>query len=238
MASTFRRLPHIAAEDKMGPSDTARYGDAERSGPAGPQGAYGPRTPASVLHLAANEELFGEQAPVDGFFKVVTGVVRTCRALSLGRRQIDAFHVPGDLFGFEMGDRRMLSAEAACAATVICYKYHPHKAVAANDEDMAQQVFAHALRNLARAQEHAVLLGRRTAIEKVAAFLVDWAANFPASETVLLAMTRQDIADYLGLTVETVSRTLAELQRGAFIELNTAREIALTNPTGLRSLAS
>ncbi len=105
----------------MGPgaSDTARHGDAERYGPAGLHATHGLRTPACVLHLAANQELFGEHAPVEGFFKVVSGVVRTCRALTLGRRQIDAFHVAGDLFGFEMGDRRMLSAEAACPATVI-----------------------------------------------------------------------------------------------------------------------
>ncbi len=83
-----------------------------------------------------------------------------------------------------------------------------------------------------------MLLGRRTAVEKVAAFLIDWAGNFPAAEHVSLAMTRQDIADYLGLTVETVSRTLARLRRGAFIELTTAREIGLTNLAGLRSLAS
>ncbi len=196
------------------------------------------RFSSAVLNLAQNQEIYGETDRCDGFFRVVAGVVRTCRFLSDGRRQVDDFLVAGDLFGFEMGARRMLSAEAACPAAVIRYRYRPDASVPANDDELTQLLFAHALRSLARAQEHAVLLGRRTAVEKVAAFLIDWTAHSPGGEVVLLSMTRNDIADYLGLTVETISRTLALLQRHAFLELSSARRIRLKNVAALRLLAS
>jgi len=195
-------------------------------------------TAGALRHYAQHQEIFGEGDDADAYFKVVSGVVRTCRFLSGGRRQVDEFHLPGDLFGFEMGLHRRLCAEAASAATIIHYRHRSIESVAANDKAAALRLFEHAVRSLARAQDHAVLLGRRTAIEKVAAFLIDWAAHFSPDEDVILAMTRQDIADYLGLTVETVSRTLARMEKHAVIELCTARWIKLTDPVALRDLAS
>lgn len=94
------------------------------------------------------------------------------------------------------------------------------------------------MRNLARAQAHSVLLGQGTAVEKVAAFIIDWAACSPDTNTFSLPMTRQDIADYLGLTLETVSRTFSRLQREAFIELSTARQIILRDRNGLHDLTT
>ena len=94
------------------------------------------------------------------------------------------------------------------------------------------------MQNLARAQRHAVLLGRRCAVEKLAAFLTDWAAYSPVSEFLTLEMPRQDIADYLGLTIETISRTFAHLEDKALIELPTARQVRLMDPEGLHHLNS
>ena len=94
------------------------------------------------------------------------------------------------------------------------------------------------MKNLARAQEHSLSLGRRNAVEKVAAFLIELFEKSPDAKEITLAMTRQDIADYLGLTMETVSRTLSQLERDAFIELTTAREIRMKDRTALRSLNS
>ena len=80
------------------------------------------------------------------------------------------------------------------------------------------------------------MLGHRTAAEKLAAFLIDWAKRCPGDPTVTLAMTRQDIADYLGLTIETVSRTLSGLQRRALIELPSARQVRLVDASALGAL--
>jgi len=95
---------------------------------------------------------------------------------------------------------------------------------------------AQVLRNLSRAQEHAVLLGRRSAVEKVAAFLLDWARQSSAAGTIGLAMTRQDIGDYLGLTIETVSRTLSQLERDGVIELPSVRQIRIKDLEALTDL--
>ena len=101
---------------------------------------------------------------------------------------------------------------------------------------LSRQMFAYAMQNMVRAQDHALLLGRKSAVEKVVAFLMEWAEHSPRSGTVALAMTRQDIADYLGLTIETVSRTLSQLERDAMIELPSARQIRFKDPAALRAL--
>ena len=204
-----------------------------RSGPAGGLRAIGP-----VMHFAQDRDIYGEGDDADVFFKVVSGVVRTCKFLSDGRRQIDSFHVAGDVFGLEAGAKHGLCAEAVCDCTVISYRRRGLEMLAANDESLSHQLFSFAMRSLARAQEHSLLLGRRSAIEKVAAFLVEWAEHAPESKVITLAMTRQDIADYLGLTMETVSRTLSQLERDALIELPTARQIRMKNLTALRNLNS
>ena len=192
----------------------------------------------SVRNLVQNGQIYGEGDDADDFFKVLSGVVRTCRLLSDGRRQIDAFHVPGDMFGLEMGADHSLSAEAVCDSTVISYRRRGSETLWENGRGVSHQLFSCAMRSLARAQEHSILLGRRSATEKVAAFLIDWAADSSAGDVITLAMPRQDIADYLGLTTETVSRTLSHLERKALIERPTARQIRLKDPGGLRDLSA
>jgi CRP/FNR family transcriptional regulator, nitrogen fixation regulation protein len=189
-----------------------------------------------MLHFTQDREIYGEGDAAEVFFKVVEGVVRTCKFLSDGRRQIDAFHVAGDVFGFEAGAEYRLSAEAVCNCTLTAHRRQGIDARAANDLALSQQLFLHAMRSMARAQDHSLLLGRRSAVEKVAAFLVEWAQHSAGGETIVLAMTRQDIADYLGLTIETVSRTLSQLERDAVIEIPTARQICIKDPAALRSL--
>ncbi len=190
-----------------------------------------------VLHFAQDREIYGEGDAADAVFKVVSGVVRTCKFLSDGRRQIDAFYICGDVFGLEAGAEHTLSAEAVSDCSVVAYRRRGIGKLAANDEELSHQLFCYAMRSLARAQEHALLLGRRSAIEKVAAFLLEWAGYSPDSKVISLAMTRQDIADYLGLTIETVSRTLSQLERDALIQV-AARQIRLTDPIALRVLNS
>ncbi len=190
----------------------------------------------TVAHFAQDQELYGEGDTADMFYKIVSGVVRTCKFLADGRRQIDCFHVAGDIFGVEAGREYGFSAEAVSDCTVICYRRRGLDASALANAGLSRQLFSYAMRSLARAQDHALLLGRRSALEKVAAFLVEWAGQSPDAVVVLLAMTRQDMADYLGLTIETVSRTLSCLERDGMIEFSSARHIRLKNKAALREL--
>jgi CRP/FNR family transcriptional regulator, nitrogen fixation regulation protein len=203
-----------------------------------PDTVGGLRAIGPVLHFAQDRDIYGEGDTADVFFKLMSGVVRTCKFLSDGRRQIDSFYVAGEVFGLEAGDAHRLCAEAVNDCTVISYRRRGLEALAANDQALSHQLFSHAMRNLARAQEHSLSLGRRNAVEKVAAFLIELFENAPEATVISLAMTRQDIADYLGLTMETVSRTLSQLERDAFIELTTARQIRVKDRAALRGLNS
>ena len=198
----------------------------------------GPPVAGSVLDFVQNRVIYGEGDDANSFYKVALGVVRTCRFLSDGRRQIDAFYVAGDVFGLEAGAEHSFSAEAVTGSSIVSYRRRDLAALTANNEGFSQQLFTYAMQRLARAQEHAVLLGRRSAVEKVAAFLIDWAAYSPETTIIALEMTRQDIADYLGLTVETVSRTFSYLERKALIERPSARQIKLKDRKRLRDLSS
>jgi CRP/FNR family nitrogen fixation transcriptional regulator len=190
----------------------------------------------SVVNAAENQMIYGESDQVEIFFKVVSGVVRTCKFLGNGRRQINAFHIPGDLFGFETGLEHSLTAEAVCATVLIAYRCRSVEALAASNAQLAQQLLYFAIRNLVQAQEHAALLARKSAIERVATFLIDWTRCFPEHKTVSLPMTRRDIADYLGLTIETVSRSMSRFERRGLIALPSLRQIDLLDITRLRDL--
>jgi CRP/FNR family transcriptional regulator, nitrogen fixation regulation protein len=192
----------------------------------------------AVLSFAANSEIYCEGDEAKSFYKVVSGVVRTCKFLNDGRRQIDAFYVAGDVFGVEAGVEHRLSAEAAADCTVISYRRRNLETLATTDDRLARGFFSYAMECLERAQKHSLLLGRRGAAEKLAAFLLEMADRSPGDEVIDLAMTRQDIADYLGLTIETVSRTLSQFERDAVIALPTARRIRLKNRMALRHLDS
>lgn len=191
-----------------------------------------------VQHFTQDQEIYGEGDDAQIFFKVISGVVRTCKFLGNGRRQIDAFYVPGDVFGFEPGSAHNFSAEAVCDCAVIAFRRHGVEILAVTDEGLSHQMLSYAMGSLARAQEHALMLGRKSAAEKLAAFLLEWAAHSPDSDVVSLAMARQDIADYLGLTIETVSRTLSQLEREGIIALPTTRRIRLKNVTALEDLSA
>jgi CRP/FNR family nitrogen fixation transcriptional regulator len=191
----------------------------------------------SVQQIAANRVIYCEGDAVETLFKVVSGVVRTCKFLNNGQRQINAFHGAGDLFGFETAMTHGLTAEAVCNATVIAYPCRGVEALAAKSKDLSHQLLYYAIRNLVQAQEHAVLLGRKGANEKVASFLMEWSAWFPAGDLLVLAMSRRDIADYLGLSIETVSRTLSHFERRALIAVPSVRHIKLINLAALRDLS-
>ena len=120
---------------------------------------------------------------------------------------------------------------------MIAYRKNKQDLFAGNDALLSRELLSFAMRGMARAQDHSLLLGRRSAVEKVVAFLLDWAEKSADQKTISLAMSRQDIADYLGLTIETVSRTLSQLERDAMIALPSARQIRLRNLDALQDLS-
>ena len=224
--------PHLSpAPDNL--AERAHQARAALEQGAGAQPAMG-----SVQHFAQDREIFAQGDDADYFFKLVSGVIRTCKFLADGRRQIDAFYVAGDMFGFEPGEEHRLSAEAVTDCTMVAYRKTKADPFAGNDRRWSRELLDFAMRGMAQAQNHSLLLGRRSAMEKVAGFLLDWAQKSTDHRQISLAMTRQDIADYLGLTIETVSRTLSQLERDHVIALPSARQIKLHNQDQLEELAA
>ena len=187
------------------------------------------------MSFARNAEIYGEAEPADYLYKVVSGTVRTYKVLSDGRRQIGAFYMAGDVFGLEMGDEHTFSAEAISDAKVLVIKRSALVALAKRDNEVARQLWALTGRELSRVQDHIMLL-IKTAQERVVGFLLEMAERATNNGALELPMSRQDIADYLGLTIETVSRTLTTLENAAAIELPSSRRIVLRNRSALNRL--
>ena len=187
------------------------------------------------MSYARNVEIYGEGEPADYLYKIISGTVRTYKVLSDGRRQIGAFYLPGDMFGLEMGEEHAFSAEAITDSKVLVIKRSAVVALAARDNEVAHRLWALTSRELQRVQDHIMLLVK-TAHERVVSFLLEMASRMPAGNAVELPMSRQDIADYLGLTIETVSRTLTGLENAAAIELPSSRRIVLRNRNALGRL--
>lgn len=175
------------------------------------------------MHYDRDEEIFGEGEAVRYVYRVLTGAVRTYRVLSDGRRQIVEFHLAGDLFGLDGEVQHALGAEAVLGTTLLVMR----RAVFLKEGDgRGAAAFGALLKKFHRAQAHMLLLGRQTACEKLCAFLLDLRERI-GSASFDLPMCRQDIADYLGLTIETVSRTFTQLQGSGLIDLTSCRSVKL-----------
>ena len=189
------------------------------------------------MPFARNAEIFGENEPAEYLYKVISGTVRTYKVLNDGRRQIGAFYLPGDIFGLEVGDEHTFSAEAIVDSKVLVIKRSSLVALAARDNEVARQLWTMTAGELQRAQDHIMLL-IKTAQERVAGFLLEMAKRVPGATDIDLSMSRQDIADYLGLTIETVSRTLTQLENSATIAVPTSRRIVLRNRGALNRMVA
>ena len=187
------------------------------------------------MPFSRNAEIYGENEPADYLYKVISGAVRTYKVLSDGRRQIGGFYLPGDIFGLECGDEHSFSAEAITECKVLVIKRSSLVSLAARDGDVARQLWTMTAGELQRAQDHIMLL-IKTAQERVAGFLLEMAARSVSTGEIELPMSRQDIADYLGLTIETVSRTLTQLEKSAAIAVPTSRRIVLRNRAALNRM--
>jgi CRP/FNR family nitrogen fixation transcriptional regulator len=185
----------------------------------------------AIMTYPRDSEIFGENEPAEYLYKVVSGNVRTYKILSDGRRQVGGFYSSGDIFGLEFADEHSLSAEAITDCKVLVVKRSALNTLAGRDASVAQQLFALTGRELLRFQDRILLL-IKSAQERVATFLLEMAQR-ASGNVVELPMSRQDIADYLGLTIETVSRTLTALETAAVIEVATSRRIVLRNRAAL-----
>jgi CRP/FNR family transcriptional regulator, nitrogen fixation regulation protein len=222
---------------------TSRAGSFKQPTMALRQAAHASKNPhpdtidlmGALVPFARNSEIYGENEPADYLYKVVSGAVRTYKVLVDGRRQIGGFYLPGDMFGLETGDEHTFSAEAITDCKIIVIKRSAVVALAARDNEMARQMWARTARELQRAQDRILVL-IKSAQERVAGFLLEMSDRTSDGGAVELPMSRQDIADYLGLTIETVSRTLTQLEKSATIALPTSRRIVLRNRSALNRL--
>ncbi|MBB4256034.1 MULTISPECIES: helix-turn-helix domain-containing protein [unclassified Bradyrhizobium] len=176
-------------------------------------------------------EIFGEGEPAEYIYQIKLGAARSYKMLNDGRRQIGAFHLSGDIFGLVNGDFHRFTAEAIVQTTVRLLKRHRLDDAAQSDSVLARELLGLTTKNLQHAEDHMLLLGRKDAVERVAAFLIEMDQRSIPTGVMALPMTRRDIADYLGLTIETVSRALSRLRRAGVLEFTEAnqREINILN---------
>jgi CRP/FNR family transcriptional regulator, nitrogen fixation regulation protein len=192
----------------------------------------------SEFKYARGAEIFGEAEPAEYVYQVVEGAVRSYKLLSDGRRQIGAFHLVGDIFGLENGAVHRFTAEAIVDTAVRLAKRRSLEHVAEKDALVARGLLNMTTSNLQHAENHMLLLGRKTSLERVAAFLLEMDGRLNATGVMALPMSRRDIADYLGLTLETVSRALSCLHGKGFLDFlgQTQRQIVLRNRLELAKL--
>ncbi len=185
--------------------------------------------------FARGTQIYGECDSAKYLYMIVKGTVRTCRMTLDGHRRIVGFYFPGDLFGFETGDAHTLSAEAVSQTTVRMIRRSVMAASADQQERVAHFLCNTLYREIAREQEHIVRLGK-PALERVADFLLEMTRRFPHPVTLELPMSRQDIADHLDITIETVSRTLRQLMKNAVLESIHGRRITLGSRSAMNRI--
>ncbi|HLI68071.1 MAG TPA: helix-turn-helix domain-containing protein [Caulobacteraceae bacterium] len=186
-----------------------------------------------VMRFERNEEVFAEEEDADFVYKVISGAVRDVRILADGRRQIGAFHMPGDVFGLECGEQHRYSAEAVVDCEIALVRRAALERAALRDGTTARKLWALTAGDLLKLQDHMLLLARKTARERVASFLMRMSGRAAAGDAFDLPMSRLDIADHLGLTIETVSRAFTQLERDHAIAMPAARRIVLNDRLAL-----
>ena len=171
--------------------------------------------------------LFSAGDSADSVFVIVSGLVRTSMMLSDGRRQIIGFHEPGDVLGVTLAEQHLLSAEAVSATQLLTVSRIWLQGVLGVQPRLCLSLIPLASRSMDAARRHLMLLGRMTARERLCTFLLERLKG--EAGVIELPMSRSDIADYLGLTIETVSRTLTQLRSEGVIQAAAAREVEVAD---------
>ncbi len=193
------------------------------------------------VSLTPNQMLFLEGDPAEHVYNIVAGTLRVSKQLADGRRQITGFLFAGDFLGLSGADGYSYSAEAVTPVTLCRFRWRQLDALFQAYPKLERRLFGMAVDELAAAQEQLLLLGRKSARERLASFLL-WLSEkaerrgLPESP-VRLPMTRADIADYLGLTTETVSRSFSALKRDGVIELPDSHRVMLHDIDALDDIA-
>jgi CRP-like cAMP-binding protein len=180
--------------------------------------------------------IYSQEDPADYVYQVSAGIVRTTKLASDGRRVVRGFHVPGEIFGTEGGGAYTCSAEAVCDTYLVRLSRARLDTVAAYDRAVGQELLSWLLLNGDHVAQRLLLLGRGSAIEKLAYFLLDLAERLSVHRRLEVPMSRSDIGDYLGLSSETVSRTFTTLREKGLISLD-GRFVMLLDVKALRALA-
>ena len=202
-----------------------------------PVRTYNPDVPALLAHTRPcavtlypeNAVIYAQGATAGPLYLVEFGAVRICRLTADGRRQISAFHFAGDVFGFEADDEHHFYAESINGAGIRVLR-------PSGSDGLAAETLPLALKGLRRAQEHLLVLGRQNAVERMAAFFLDLAERQDADDLIDLPMQRNDIADYLGLTFETVSRVLRKLKDARTIRLPSLHQVEILDRAALEAM--
>lgn len=184
---------------------------------------------SSVAFYPTNSVVYAQGESAGPLYLVEFGTVRACRVTADGRRQIAAFYFAGDVFGFEAGTEHQCYAESVDGAGIRTLRIK-------TGEQVAEGLLRLALRGIARIQSHMLMLGRASASARVAKFLLDLMDRQESDDSVALQMQRVDIADYLGLTFETVSRVLHVLKDRGLLRLPTADRVLVPDRQRLAAL--
>lgn len=193
-----------------------------------------PKTPLAggqpATFFSAGSEIYAQGEKCGKLYQIEFGAVRICRLLSDGRRQISAFHLAGEVFGFEVDKSHHFFAEAICGTGIRVLRPSAPLIVA--------ELLPMALQSLVRAQEQLLVLGRQNAVERVAAFFLEISERQGGLRQVEFPMSRLDIADYLGLTIETVSRVFSKLKSMGIIRLPSLRCVEIVKLRTLQDMAA
>ena len=188
------------------------------------------------MTFAKDEEIYGQGERADLVYRMISGTVRTSRFMADGRRPIGDFYYPGDVFGLETTGSHSMAAEALSDCVILAASRQAILA-AGGEEELKDLMWDATVRDLESAREHLTLLVRKSASERVASFLLGLAQR-RGETAVELAMGRQDMADYLGLTIETVSRMITQLQSSGVVEFESCRRFRVRNREALEDLAA
>jgi CRP/FNR family nitrogen fixation transcriptional regulator len=187
--------------------------------------------PRPVTLHTPGTEIYAQGEAAGTLYRIEFGAVRICRLMADGRRQVVAFHIAGETFGFEGGKVRSFFAECIVSTGLTTVEID-------RDGRYSPELMELALKEMVRAQEHLLVVGKQCALEKLAVFLVDLAERQGGLDCIDLPMTRTDIGDYLGMTIETVSRNLSKLRSEGVLRLRSSRSIEILKPQRLYCLAS
>jgi CRP-like cAMP-binding protein len=197
-------------------------------------------TVATMRRFDVGEPIYLCGQPAEFWYRIEGGAGRKCAFTFDGDRQIVDFLQPGDLFGFDAQEVHEFSVEAIVTGTAVArYPKRSAERITDSEPEVARQIRKLAFESIARVQKRVVILGRATPLEKVSAFLLEMADRFCARSpgAVILPMSRYDIADYLALAAETVSRALTHLRESGAIRLAGVRRVQICDRRALETLS-